>query len=60
MNLSVEQLAEARRALDTPLFADLSGDAEVSFEFFPPKSEKMEQQLWEAIETLALHVAGQG
>ncbi|WP_136162623.1 methylenetetrahydrofolate reductase [NAD(P)H] [Sphingomonas flavalba] len=53
MTLSIEQLAEARRALDGPLFADLSGDAQVSFEFFPPKSEKMEQQLWEAIETLA-------
>ena len=35
------------------LFADLPGDANVSFEFFPPKSEKMEAQLWEAIEKLA-------
>ena len=35
-----------------PLYADLSGDARVSFEFFPPKSEKMEAQLWSAIETL--------
>ncbi len=52
MSLSIEQLAEARRALEAPLFADLSGDAQVSFEFFPPKSEKMEQQLWEAVETL--------
>ena len=38
---------------DQPLFADLPGDIAVSFEFFPPKSEKMEEQLWEAIGTLA-------
>jgi methylenetetrahydrofolate reductase (NADPH) len=35
-----------------PLYADLAGDARVSFEFFPPKTEKMEAQLWSAIETL--------
>jgi len=40
-------------APDTPLFADLPGDISVSFEFFPPKSEKMEQQLWDAIGELA-------
>ena len=45
-------LEEARRALDAPLYADLAGDAAVSFEFFPPKSEKMEEQLWSAIEML--------
>ena len=45
--------AEARRALASPLFADLSGDIGVSFEFFPPKSERMEEQLWHAVETLA-------
>lgn len=44
---------EALVAHDAPLFADLAGDAAVSFEFFPPKSEKMEQQLWHAVETLA-------
>ncbi|MGQ7440737.1 methylenetetrahydrofolate reductase, partial [Streptococcus suis] len=38
---------------DAPLFADLAGDAAVSFEFFPPKSAKMDEQLWEAITTLA-------
>lgn len=36
-----------------PLFADLAGDCRVSFEFFPPKTEKMETQLWSAIETLS-------
>ena len=36
-----------------PLFADAAGDIQVSFEFFPPKTEKMDEQLWHAIETLA-------
>lgn len=36
-----------------PLFEDVHGDIDVSFEFFPPKTEKMEQTLWESIETLA-------
>ncbi len=53
MNMSFNQLNEARRALDTPLFADLAGDAEVSFEFFPPKTEKMEEALWETMDTLS-------
>jgi len=30
-----------------------AGDIDVSFEFFPPKNEKMEQALWAAIERLA-------
>ncbi len=30
-----------------------SGEIEVSFEFFPPKTEKMEATLWTAIERLA-------
>jgi methylenetetrahydrofolate reductase (NADPH) len=52
MVLTLPQLEEARRALDAPLFADLAGDASVSFEFFPPKSEKMEEMLWETMTTL--------
>ncbi|MBW8785837.1 MAG: methylenetetrahydrofolate reductase [NAD(P)H] [Novosphingobium sp.] len=44
---------DAKTALDTPLFAGLPGDIAVSFEFFPPKTEKMEQTLWESLETLA-------
>ena len=38
--------------VSTPLFADLPGDAQVSFEFFPPKTEKMNETLWEAVRTL--------
>ncbi len=40
-------------APEAPLFADLPGDIAVSFEFFPPKTEKMEAQLWDAITQLA-------
>ena len=36
-----------------PLFAAAKGDIDVSFEFFPPKSEKMAETLWSSIETLA-------
>src|SRR5438309_116254 len=35
-----------------PLFAEARGDIQVSFEFFPPKTERMEQPLWESITTL--------
>jgi methylenetetrahydrofolate reductase (NADPH) len=35
-----------------PLFAEARGDIEVSFEFFPPKTEKMADTLWESIKTL--------
>jgi methylenetetrahydrofolate reductase (NADPH) len=44
---------EAQRAVNGPLFADLPGDIEVSFEFFPPKTEKMAETLWQSVETLA-------
>ena len=36
-----------------PLFAEARGDIELSFEFFPPKTEKMGETLWESIQTLA-------
>ncbi len=39
-------------AAHEPLFAETRGDIQVSFEFFPPKTEKMEQTLWESIKTL--------
>jgi methylenetetrahydrofolate reductase (NADPH) len=38
---------------DLPAFAGLPGDITVSFEFFPPKTEKMDVQLWDAITQLA-------
>jgi methylenetetrahydrofolate reductase (NADPH) len=53
MTMTVIQLEEARQALGAPLFADLAGDAQVSFEFFPPKTEAMEATLWSSIEALA-------
>ena len=52
MTLSFPSVDEAARAWQAPLYADLAGDLNVSFEFFPPKTEKMEEQLWSAIETL--------
>ncbi len=52
MNAKLDAAHEERTAHDTPLFASLPGDIDVSFEFFPPKTEKMNEQLWEAIETL--------
>ena len=38
---------------DRPLFTTIPGDFRVSFEFFPPKTEKMEEQLWNAVLELA-------
>ncbi|MBA3576295.1 MAG: methylenetetrahydrofolate reductase [Sphingomonas sp.] len=35
-----------------PLFAQTRGDIEVSFEFFPPKTDTMAQTLWQSIQTL--------
>jgi methylenetetrahydrofolate reductase (NADPH) len=35
-----------------PLFEHVAGDIDVSFEFFPPKTEKMEQTLWESVKML--------
>jgi methylenetetrahydrofolate reductase (NADPH) len=42
----------APKQLRAPQFADLPGDIAVSFEFFPPKTEKMEEQLWNALTEL--------
>ena len=36
-----------------PLFAEAHGDIQVSFEFFPPKTEAMGETLWSSIQTLA-------
>ncbi len=37
----------------SPATAPSSDDVQVSFEFFPPKTEKSEQSLWQAIERLS-------
>ena len=52
MTPTLDQLHEYRTATDMPLFSGLPGDVAVSFEFFPPKSEKMEEQLWDAVTQL--------
>ena len=39
-------------AFAKPLFEDVAGDIDVSFEFFPPKTEKMEETLWESMKML--------
>jgi methylenetetrahydrofolate reductase (NADPH) len=48
MNPVVPSIARWRE----PLFADVAGDIGVSFEFFPPKTERMEETLWESVKTL--------
>ena len=53
MTLTLAQMGEAARAVAPPMFADVGGDIEVSFEFFPPKSAAMEVGLWDAVQTLA-------
>ena len=53
MSFDANAARQSLAALDAPLFAELPGDIATSFEFFPPKTEKMEEQLWESIETLA-------
>lgn len=53
MSLSFDALREARTALDTPLFAGLPGDIGVSFEFFPPATDELREQLWKVVQTLA-------
>jgi methylenetetrahydrofolate reductase (NADPH) len=50
---SFDALREARTALDTPLFAGLPGDISVSFEFFPPATDELREQLWKVVQTLA-------
>jgi methylenetetrahydrofolate reductase (NADPH) len=39
--------------LEPPLFADIAGDIAVSFEFFPPQTEKMDVVLWNTVQSLA-------
>ena len=44
---------EIRLNNHAPLFAEARGDIDVSFEFFPPKTDAMAETLWRSIETLA-------
>ena len=44
--------AQYLEAIDRNL-QDIDGKVNVSFEFFPPKTEQMEQTLWQSIERLA-------
>ncbi|HEX8307784.1 MAG TPA: methylenetetrahydrofolate reductase [NAD(P)H] [Allosphingosinicella sp.] len=48
MNPVVPSIAKWRE----PLFAHVAGDIGVSFEFFPPKTERMEETLWDSVKTL--------
>ncbi|MBV7256374.1 methylenetetrahydrofolate reductase [Pacificimonas sp. WHA3] len=50
--MTVAQPPESKRAYAGPMFADLAGDIDVSFEFFPPRTDKMEESLWKAVTTL--------
>lgn len=52
MSPTLDQMREAHRALEAPLFSGLPGDISVSFEFFPPKTERMADTLWQSVETL--------
>jgi len=45
--------ADAYQSLGSPLIERLPADVQVSFEFFPPKTEKMQAKLWASIERLA-------
>jgi len=53
MSPTMDQMREAQRALEAPLFSGLPGDIDVSFEFFPPKNAAMSETLWQSVETLA-------
>jgi methylenetetrahydrofolate reductase (NADPH) len=48
----MSSIAPSIRSFAKPLFEDVAGDIEVSFEFFPPKTEKMEETLWESVQTV--------
>ena len=48
----MSSLASGLAPQGKPLFEDVAGDIAVSFEFFPPKTEKMEQTLWDSVKML--------
>ena len=45
--------SEKQDLLRPSIFSEQAEDIEVSFEFFPPKTEKMEETLWQSIRKLA-------
>lgn len=49
----MSHIRDHARGLRSSLFAEFSEPVQVSFEFFPPKSEKMEQTLWQSVTRLA-------
>lgn len=51
--LDAPALRERAIASGAPLYADVGGDIDVSFEFSPPKTQKAEAGLWGSIEMLA-------
>lgn len=53
MSPTVDQMREAQLALENPLFSGVDDEIDISFEFFPPKTEKMADTLWKSVETLA-------
>jgi methylenetetrahydrofolate reductase (NADPH) len=53
MSLSADVRCQEALARSAPLFAALPGDIEVSFEFFPPKTEAMAATLRDSVATLA-------
>lgn len=47
------ELEEAGRAQDALRFGALPGDAQVSFEFFPPRTDAAQTTLWDTVQALA-------
>ncbi|WJY18722.1 methylenetetrahydrofolate reductase [NAD(P)H] [Alteriqipengyuania flavescens] len=52
MTTQLNPAHERAVAYEEPLFGGLPGDMRASFEFFPPRTEKMEAQLWDAVQEL--------
>jgi methylenetetrahydrofolate reductase (NADPH) len=49
----MSEMAASPATASRPLFAGPHSDVSVSFEFFPPKSENAEQQLWATVSALS-------
>lgn len=53
MNRDLDSTVKPLGAFRPNLFAFARGDVQVSFEYFPPKTAKMEESLWETVKALA-------